>query len=177
MIFPLTAILGPFLNDSIGASLDVGAASGFGVFGQVVNSCGSRHLECEADLVALRYNPPLSLRIPFLTSLPHRLLAHSGIDPRCALNFWEDRLSTLAAAPPASTSTTSSDPTPPSSHLLRLHSPAAAESKEGPGHDAACGFLRTHPVNEDRVLRLRAELDRWLKYQSLVSSVVPVPAS
>ena len=90
----------------------------------------------------------------------HRLLAHSGIDPRYALDFWEDRLE----APPA----TSSAPPAPSSHLLRLHSAnAAAPSAAGldsHGPDGACGFLSTHPVNADRIARLRAELDKWLRY-------------
>ncbi|KAK4701346.1 hypothetical protein P7C70_g4889, partial [Phenoliferia sp. Uapishka_3] len=144
LIYPVTALLGPFLNDSIGASLNVGAARGFGALGQAVNSCSSRQLEGEADVVALR------------------LLSHSGIDPRYALNFWEDRLS----APPPSTS----DPPPPSSHLLRLHS-ASLPNPSMPGNDrhgpdGACGFLATHPVNSERVAVLRAELQKWVQYAS-----------
>ncbi|KAL8281147.1 hypothetical protein RQP46_006505 [Phenoliferia psychrophenolica] len=137
IIYPFTAMLGPFLNDSIGASLTVGAAGGFGVLGRAVNSCSSRQLEGEADVVALR------------------LLAHAGIDPHFSLDFWEDRL----ASPPPSTE----EPPAPTSHLLHLHTAAAspAPSSSDRGSDDVCGFLSTHPVNASRVQALRDELRRW----------------
>lgn len=50
----MTAILGPFLNDALGGLLNESARGGLGVLGQAVNSCESRKLECEADIVALR---------------------------------------------------------------------------------------------------------------------------
>ncbi|KAM0749017.1 hypothetical protein T439DRAFT_382101 [Meredithblackwellia eburnea MCA 4105] len=152
LIYPVTALLGPFLNDSIGASLNVGAQGGFGILGRVVNSCGSRVLEQEADVVALR------------------LLAHSGIDPHHALNFWEDRLSTPPPSITPTPSTTTAPPPPPSnantSHLLRLHSPETKHSHD----EEACGFLRTHPVNEERVQRLRDELREWERFGALAAA-------
>jgi hypothetical protein len=54
LLYPVTAILGPFINDAVGRSLSEGAKGGFGLFGNAANSCESRKLESEADLVALR---------------------------------------------------------------------------------------------------------------------------
>lgn len=54
LVYPITALLGPFVNDALGRSMNEGASAGFGVVGQVFNSCSSRTLEIEADLVALR---------------------------------------------------------------------------------------------------------------------------
>lgn len=56
VLYPVTAIFGPFLNDAVGGVLNESARGGLGVVGQVVNSCESRKLESEADLVALRYD-------------------------------------------------------------------------------------------------------------------------
>lgn len=54
ILYPVTAILGPFINDALGGALNEGARGGLGVLGQAVNSCESRKLESEADVVALR---------------------------------------------------------------------------------------------------------------------------
>jgi hypothetical protein len=62
VLYPVTAIFGPFLNDAVGGVLNESARGGLGVVGQAVNSCESRKLESEADLVALRYDCTLSSR-------------------------------------------------------------------------------------------------------------------
>lgn len=54
LLYPVTMILGPFINDALGKSFNEGAKAGFGFFGHAANSCESRKLESEADLVALR---------------------------------------------------------------------------------------------------------------------------
>lgn len=52
LIFPITALAGPFVSDAIGKSLD--QAQEFKTVGRMLDSCGSRRLELEADLVGLR---------------------------------------------------------------------------------------------------------------------------
>ncbi|BGP16664.1 hypothetical protein JCM10213_000420 [Rhodosporidiobolus nylandii] len=135
MLYPLTALLGPFLNDALGRSLNEAALDGFGVLGQAVNSCSSRKLEGEADRVALR------------------LLASSGIDPHFALSFWEDR---LASSSPSSAS--SSHPIP-HAHV-HPHSAHSGESKS----KVVDGLLRSHPVDEERVVAIREELRGWERW-------------
>ena len=61
LLYPITAMLGPFFNDAIARSMNVGAMGGFGTLGELCNSCESRKLEEEADVVGLRYVfPPTS---------------------------------------------------------------------------------------------------------------------
>lgn len=54
LLYPVTAILGPFFNDALGKTFNEGAQAGFGFWAHAANSCESRKLESEADLVALR---------------------------------------------------------------------------------------------------------------------------
>ncbi|GJN90879.1 hypothetical protein Rhopal_003893-T1 [Rhodotorula paludigena] len=146
LAYPITAFFGPFINDAVGKSLSEGARGGFGFFGQAVNSCESRLLESEADVVALR------------------LLASSGIDPHFALSFWEDRLSSPAHHAPSSPSASSTPPPQLSHpHPLRLHSKYAphAHSPSANGDDVLDGLFRSHPVDEERVERIRVELAGW----------------
>ncbi|GAA5969907.1 hypothetical protein JCM21900_004189 [Sporobolomyces salmonicolor] len=147
LLYPVTALLGPFINDALGRSLNEGAQGGFGCVGNAVNSCESRRLESEADVVALR------------------LLAGSGIDPRFALEFWSDRLlghlASSSSSPSALASSSSSPPSTATPHLshpnpLRLH-----YSKEG----GVEGFMRSHPVDEERVARIRRELESWERWR------------
>ncbi|GAA5921672.1 hypothetical protein JCM3775_001758 [Rhodotorula graminis] len=140
-LYPVTALLGPFINDALGRSLSEGAQGGFGVLAEAVNSCESRKLESEADVVALR------------------LLATSGIDPHCALSFWEDRV-----AHPSSLSSSSSAPASTTharahAHTVRPHSTTAPES-----------LLRSHPVDEERVERIRVELASWERWWASASA-------
>ena len=74
LLYPVTALLGPFVQDAIAATVKVGMEESAGLLPALTNSCESRILESEADIVALR------------------LLANAGIDPRASLAFWEDRL-------------------------------------------------------------------------------------
>ncbi|BGP25053.1 metalloendopeptidase [Rhodotorula toruloides] len=139
ILYPVTAILGPFINDALGGALNEGARGGLGVLGQAVNSCESRKLESEADVIALR------------------MLATSGIDPHCALSFWEDRLSSSAHSPDSPSSSihypSLSQPNP-----LRPHSTHEHDSK------SLDTLLRSHPIDEERVERIRYELRDWERW-------------
>ncbi|GAA5863230.1 hypothetical protein JCM3774_000822 [Rhodotorula dairenensis] len=144
VLYPITAIFGPFLNDALGGLLNESARGGLGVVGQAVNSCESRKLESEADLVALR------------------LLAAAGIDPHFALSFWEERVATNESTP-----SSASDADGPSHlgqpHPLRLHSK----------HDTLDGLMRSHPVGADRVRRIREELAGWERWWSSHQGMSP----
>lgn len=140
LVFPFTALLGPFFNDGIGKSMNELNTSSQGYLGRVCNSCESRKLELEADVVGLR------------------LLAYAGIDPRHALLFWENRLQAKSSDRQISNKL---EDTTPSNHL-RLHS--SVESQTASQAEVACGFLRSHPVNEERVKKIREELEMWLEY-------------
>jgi hypothetical protein len=65
ILYPVTAILGPFANDAIGQVFKnpLGEeGDGFSRLGVLQASCSSRVLELEADLVGLRF---VSFLIPF----------------------------------------------------------------------------------------------------------------
>lgn len=85
------------------------------------------------------------------------MLATSGIDPHCALSFWEDRLSSPTHSPDSQTSSTHypslSQPNP-----LRPHSTHEQDSK------SLDSLLRSHPIDEERVERIRHELRDWEKW-------------
>lgn len=140
LIFPFTALLGPFFNDGIGKSLNELDTGSQGYLGRVCNSCESRKLELEADVVGLR------------------LLAYAGIDPRHALLFWENRLKAQPSGDQISNNLSDSTP----SNHLRLHSSVGPQTASQA--EVACGFLRSHPVNEERVKKIRDELERWSEY-------------
>ncbi|BGP48638.1 hypothetical protein JCM10450v2_004514 [Rhodotorula kratochvilovae] len=139
VLYPVTALLGPFINDALGRSLTEGASGGWGALGRAVDSCESRKLESEADVVALR------------------LLASSGIDPHFALSFWEDRLSPPSSPSPSAPSSPAAQaaatltPSLSHPHPLRLHSPPDE-------------LFRSHPVDEERVARIRSELGAWERW-------------
>lgn len=153
LLYPLTAILGPFINDAVGRSLSEGAKGGFGLLGSAANSCESRKLESEADLVALRYAllPSASLLCRTYSRFALSLLAGSGIDPRFALDFWEDRLST---SPGSSSNAPAATPLPSSVHQ---HSKTSTEPSTG----MLDGYMRTHPVDRERLDKIRDELKSW----------------
>ena len=69
LLFPVTMMLGPFLNDAL---LEMSKIS-VGEITSSSDSCRNRKLEVEADLVSAR------------------LLAYAGFDPRAAIQFWELR--------------------------------------------------------------------------------------
>jgi len=151
LLYPLTAILGPFINDAVGQSLSEGAKGGFGLLGSAANSCESQKLESEADLVALRYVLFLVMtgsKETYALSMCS-LLAGSGIDPRFALSFWEDRLST---SPLSEDSPATSLP-----RSVRQHSKPSSDSPTG----MLDGYMRTHPVDRERLDKIREELKSW----------------
>ncbi|KAH9063848.1 hypothetical protein EDB87DRAFT_1600719 [Lactarius vividus] len=69
LVFPITMLLGPFVND---AFADLGKAGSLEL-SRLGDYCTSMKQEIEADVVSAR------------------LLAHAGFDPRSAVRFWEDR--------------------------------------------------------------------------------------
>ncbi|KAJ1308079.1 hypothetical protein OPQ81_002144 [Rhizoctonia solani] len=81
LLFPITMVMGPFVNDAVANFTKVGlddiARSG--------STCQSRELEFEADMVSAR------------------ILASAGFDPRCAIEFWEGRQLSPRTEPPPDT--------------------------------------------------------------------------
>ncbi|KAG6851106.1 hypothetical protein H0H93_000986 [Arthromyces matolae] len=71
ILFPLTMLFGPFVNDAVAQLGKVGS----GELVKVGELCTSVHQEIEADVVSAR------------------LLAHAGFDARHAIKFWEVRSS------------------------------------------------------------------------------------
>ncbi|KAF8501879.1 hypothetical protein BU17DRAFT_78408 [Hysterangium stoloniferum] len=71
LLFPITMVGGPFLNDALEQVGEVGKRE----FGTIADSCSSHHMELEADVVSIR------------------LLALAGWDPRAAVRFWESKVS------------------------------------------------------------------------------------
>ncbi|KAI9461624.1 hypothetical protein BJY52DRAFT_188621 [Lactarius psammicola] len=69
LVFPVTMLLGPFVNDAVA---DLGKVGSWEL-SKLGDYCTSMKQEIEADVVSAR------------------LLAHAGFDPRSAVRFWEDR--------------------------------------------------------------------------------------
>ncbi|KAH7911675.1 hypothetical protein BJ138DRAFT_1006101 [Hygrophoropsis aurantiaca] len=81
LLFPVTMIFGPFVNDAVAQLGKVGS----GELSKVGEYCTSMSQEIEADVVSAR------------------LLAHSGFDARQAVSFWESRQNTPKSADCSST--------------------------------------------------------------------------
>ncbi|EIW83758.1 hypothetical protein CONPUDRAFT_80361 [Coniophora puteana RWD-64-598 SS2] len=81
MLFPITMIFGPFVNDAVAALGKMGS----GELTKVGEYCNSVKQEIEADVVSAR------------------LLAHAGFDARDAVTFWERRHSNTKATDCGST--------------------------------------------------------------------------
>ncbi|KAG8991871.1 hypothetical protein FRB94_012206 [Tulasnella sp. JGI-2019a] len=79
ILFPVTWILGPFASDALDRTLRLGVDD----FTKAGESCTSRKMEIEADIISTR------------------LLALAGFDPRLAVSFWEERLKSKAAEDPS----------------------------------------------------------------------------
>ncbi|THV03247.1 hypothetical protein K435DRAFT_962618 [Dendrothele bispora CBS 962.96] len=71
LIFPVTMLLGPFVNDAVAQLGKIGS----GELVKIGEYCTSIKQEIEADVVSAR------------------LLAHAGFDARDAVMFWENRIS------------------------------------------------------------------------------------
>ncbi|KZV89001.1 hypothetical protein EXIGLDRAFT_797301 [Exidia glandulosa HHB12029] len=118
ILFPLTMLFGPFVNDAVANMTKVSRSEIL----EGHEACFNRKLEIEADIVSAR------------------ILAYAGFDPRIAVEFWESRLG-----------------------------PADHAHDKKPKHTGAGHFWRggsskkrdTHPVREERIQRLKAELARW----------------
>lgn len=74
LIFPITALFGPFVNDAVAQLGKVGS----GELAKMGQYCTSVKQEIEADVVSVR------------------LLAHAGFDARDAVSFWEKRSASQA---------------------------------------------------------------------------------
>ncbi|KAH7921032.1 hypothetical protein BV22DRAFT_1198490 [Leucogyrophana mollusca] len=91
LLFPITMLFGPFVNDAVAQMGKVGS----GELTKVGEYCTSMSQEIEADVVSAR------------------LLAHAGFDAREAVTFWESRQNTPKSADCSSTK--HSDPSSPDS--------------------------------------------------------------
>jgi hypothetical protein len=152
LVFPVTMLLGPFVND---AFADLGKA-GSGELSKLGEYCTSTKQEIEADVVSARWAslsqiyiyihicPKLTLTIFFLRFV-HRLLAHAGFDPRRAVQFWEDRAEVFQGSECVASAAFDRE------HRENQSERAFTLKIAGSGH----------PVNEVRVEKLREELGRW----------------
>lgn len=153
LLFPITMVMGPFVNDAVADFTRVGlndvARSG--------NICQSRKLEFEADLVSAR------------------ILACAGFDPTCAIEFWEER---QLGSPTDETPPGSNNSSAPGSNLgldspLRTITPlptvpgtfwtsrsSALNPEQGYGDDS-------HPLDEARVMNLKRELWKWKRQKAM----------
>lgn len=141
-IYPVTAILGPFVQDAISATVKVGieeSAEGRGLLPALTSSCESKKLEYEADAVALR------------------LLANAGIDPRSAIQFWEERLFHQDHS-----STQLSHDSNHHDHGCHLRSEVRQMHEVHCENDAEThSFIKTHPADQERIAAIRKELSKW----------------
>ncbi|PPQ66222.1 hypothetical protein CVT24_000334 [Panaeolus cyanescens] len=69
VIFPITMLFGPFVNDGVAQLGKIGS----GELSKLSEQCTNFHQETEADIVSAR------------------ILAHAGFDARDAIKFWENR--------------------------------------------------------------------------------------
>ncbi|KZT00805.1 uncharacterized protein LAESUDRAFT_731958 [Laetiporus sulphureus 93-53] len=122
LLFPVTMLFGPFINDALAR---VGKASESEII-RLTEYCTSQRQEVEADIVSAR------------------LLAHAGFDPRDAVHFWEGRQETprnAECSPALAEERAVSDQTENRLQRLLMGS--------------------SHPMNGERVKRLKGELERW----------------
>lgn len=153
LLFPITMIMGPFVNDAVADFTRVGlndvARSG--------NICQSRKLEFEADLVSAR------------------ILACAGFDPTCAIEFWEERQlgSPTDETPPGTNSPSASGSNLGLDSPLRTITPlptvpgtfwtsrsSALNPEKGHGDDS-------HPLDQARVMNLKRELWKWKRQKAM----------
>ncbi|KAF8638291.1 hypothetical protein AX17_002311 [Amanita inopinata Kibby_2008] len=139
LIFPITMMFGPFVNDAVAQLGKVGS----GELTKMGEYCTSVKQEIEADVVSARY--PFSLDhaaidVSPLTPLIDRLLAHAGFDAREAVRFWEER----------------------SSQPAECATPGSHSRESDRSNTLAHGIMgSSHPINEVRVDKLKKELERW----------------
>jgi Zn-dependent protease with chaperone function len=135
LLFPVTMIFGPFVNDALAQIGNVGS----GELARLGENCSSVQQEVEADVVSARcVSCSFSLTVP-VDLAAFRLLAHAGFDARHAVSFWEKRqVSTMT--------------------------PEKLEAKVSIGNNSSIVrqiMGSGHPVDEVRVESLKSELARW----------------
>ncbi|KAI5122271.1 hypothetical protein M0805_002352 [Coniferiporia weirii] len=136
ILFPVTMIFGPFVNDAV-ANL---GKYGSGEVAKISELCTSMAQEFEADAVSAR------------------ILAHAGFDARKTVDFWERRRAAdVSECSPqrAAERAESKDLAAPLEGTM-IGVAAALSTKLARRIMGA-----THPVHEARVLRLKSELQRW----------------
>ncbi|GHJ87963.1 hypothetical protein NliqN6_4365 [Naganishia liquefaciens] len=134
LIFPVTMILGPFVNDFIS---DV-SRRGMDQTKVLSDICFSRHQEREADLVSLR------------------LLAYSGFSPEEALKFWDGTPKALCGKEPVSP-ITDTEPYLASDASSDTASPF-------PRRPLTFFRGSTHDTDAERLAALTREIERWKVY-------------
>ncbi|KAG8964268.1 hypothetical protein FRC03_002035 [Tulasnella sp. 419] len=139
VLYPLTFMVGPFVGDALDKTLRVS----FEDVTRAGESCTSRKLEIEADIVSTR------------------LLAIAGFDPRDAVTFWEERVKQAEmAALSASQSETQS------LSLGNYWKPGSAHGNTQGG--GGPNTQVTHPASVERVKSIRDELSSWDKERMTV---------
>ncbi|KAJ7158750.1 hypothetical protein C8R46DRAFT_1110165 [Mycena filopes] len=98
LIFPVTMIFGPFVNDAVGRLGTIGSSE----VDKVSEYCTSVNQEVEADIVSAR------------------LLAHAGYDARNAVAFWERRTDAGAVTECSSANERKAEDGPSTSFALKL---------------------------------------------------------
>ncbi|KAL5486017.1 hypothetical protein ACEPAI_7061 [Sanghuangporus weigelae] len=136
VVFPITMIFGPFVNDAVANWGRIGA----GEFVKLSEYCTSVAMEYEADAVSTR------------------ILAHAGFDARAAIKFWMHRRdSELSECSP-------SLEVERARYFVDKH--ASVSPGDDSYSDLATRLVRrimsaAHPAHEARLLRLKSELHRW----------------
>lgn len=174
LLFPITMVMGPFVNDAVADFTRVGlndvARSG--------NICQSRKLEF-GMLFQFFIHSMLTIKFPFSSSeadlVSARILACAGFDPTCAIEFWEER---QLGSPTDETPPGSNNSSAPGSNLgldspLRTITPlptvpgtfwtsrsSALNPEQGYGDDS-------HPLDEARVMNLKRELWKWKRQKAM----------
>ena len=139
LLFPITMLFGPFVNDAVAQLGKVGS----GEISKMGEYCTSGKQEIEADVVSARLAHPCLYQHCLCTNQlsNRRLLAHAGFDARQAVQFWESR----QEKPQTRECSASCANLPTSSHQ----------------NLARRIMSSTHPMNEMRVTKLKDELVRW----------------
>ena len=145
ILFPVTMIFGPFVNDALAQVVKVGSVE----LSKAGEYCTSIVQEIEADVVSARFVNQCFLFVTLL-NMPSRLLAHAGFDAREAVKFWEVR----------------------SSAILERARPGHSVTRDVSEAVIRRIMSSSHPVSETRVDRLKSELARWeAARQSTLSSL------
>ncbi|EJD06553.1 uncharacterized protein FOMMEDRAFT_165320 [Fomitiporia mediterranea MF3/22] len=138
VLFPITMIFGPFVNDAVGNLGKIGA----GEFAKITEYCSSMNLEFEADAVSAR------------------ILAHAGFDARHMVSFWEQRRDANLSECSSSRSAEHAKDYDYEGSLV------VSALEDGANKSLGVRLARrivgaTHPAHEARLLRLKSELQRW----------------